>query len=212
MMPEPSNDRRGFLQRLMSAAGLAAAPAAAQAAPQNAPAAGPRDPAHVHASAELQIAEAIELRPDGRESRFLDHSGRRSAGGLQRAGTGRHHSHLVYDFGARRRPFERAGAARLLGRQCQAERRDAGRGFLRAESEFVLQLRIAVPGVLAGEIVELLFRDAVPPLGAIHSHQRRQTGGRGPSIRISTTRLFPRCPTMRSISTRNTGKMRRASR
>jgi hypothetical protein len=36
-----SNDRRGFLQRLLSAAGLAAAPAAAQAAPQSpAPAAG----------------------------------------------------------------------------------------------------------------------------------------------------------------------------
>jgi len=40
-MPDLSNDRRGFLQRLMSAAGLAAAPAAAQAAPpQNASAAG----------------------------------------------------------------------------------------------------------------------------------------------------------------------------
>jgi hypothetical protein len=37
----PSNDRRGFLGRLLSAAGLAAAPAAAQAAPQgSAPAAG----------------------------------------------------------------------------------------------------------------------------------------------------------------------------
>ena len=36
-----SNDRRGFLQRLLSAAGMAAAPAAAQAAPQTpAPAAG----------------------------------------------------------------------------------------------------------------------------------------------------------------------------
>jgi hypothetical protein len=32
-MPPSSNDRRGFLQRLLSAAGLAAAPAAAQAAP-----------------------------------------------------------------------------------------------------------------------------------------------------------------------------------
>src|SRR3954454_22741773 len=32
-MPDSSNDRRGFLQRLLSAAGLAAAPAAAQAAP-----------------------------------------------------------------------------------------------------------------------------------------------------------------------------------
>ena len=38
MMPDQSNDRRGFLQRLMGAAGLAAAPAAAQAAPQSAPA------------------------------------------------------------------------------------------------------------------------------------------------------------------------------
>src|SRR6185369_4813236 len=36
-MPDSTNDRRGFLQRLLSAAGLAAAPAAAQAAPpQNA--------------------------------------------------------------------------------------------------------------------------------------------------------------------------------
>ena len=33
-----SNDRRGFLQRLLSAAGLAAAPAAAQAAPPQSPA------------------------------------------------------------------------------------------------------------------------------------------------------------------------------
>jgi hypothetical protein len=36
-MTGQSNDRRGFLQRLMGAAGLAAAPAAAQAAPQSAP-------------------------------------------------------------------------------------------------------------------------------------------------------------------------------
>src|ERR1043166_1702202 len=40
-MQDLSNDRRGFLQRLLSAAGLAAAPAAAQAAPpQNAAASG----------------------------------------------------------------------------------------------------------------------------------------------------------------------------
>jgi hypothetical protein len=41
-MTGQSNDRRGFLQRLMGAAGLAAAPAAAQAAPQSA--AGPDVP------------------------------------------------------------------------------------------------------------------------------------------------------------------------
>ena len=49
-MTGKSNDRRGFLQRLMGAAGLAAAPAAAQAAPQSAPGADvPLLPAYTRA-------------------------------------------------------------------------------------------------------------------------------------------------------------------
>src|SRR3954470_399959 len=41
IMPDLSNDRRGFLQRVLSAAGLAAAPAAAQAAPPQSSAPAP---------------------------------------------------------------------------------------------------------------------------------------------------------------------------
>ena len=48
-------------------------------------------------------------------------------------------------------------------------------------------LRIGVSGVLAGTVAELLLRDAVQALGAVHGDQRRARSRWARSTRISTT-------------------------
>ena len=75
-----------FCSACLPPAGLAAAPAAAQAQLRRAPPRWRRPfLPRLYAGAELQVAEAVELRPDRRQPRFLDHRRRRRAGGLQRA-------------------------------------------------------------------------------------------------------------------------------
>ena len=84
-----SNDRRGFLQRLLSAAGLAAAPAAAQAAPPQspAPAAGAASilPAYTRAQHYKSLKQSSYDKTGGNRDSLANRAGR-GAGGLQRPG------------------------------------------------------------------------------------------------------------------------------
>ncbi len=133
-------------------------------------------PARLYAGSDIQVAETVELRHHRRQQRSLADSWRRGKGGVQRAGRRRRHAHLVHDCGEERRSLEGARAARLLGRQRKAQRRSADRRFLRPESRQLSDLRIAVPRVLARPLAELLFRHAVPPLGARDRHERGHAG------------------------------------
>ncbi len=109
-----SDGRRGFFRRLLAGgAGLAAA----QAQPQSALGQHVRLSPEVRPRAELSIAEAIELRYNGRESRFLECRSRPDAGRIQGGRTRRHHTHMVHDCRQQRHASERTDPARILGRQ-----------------------------------------------------------------------------------------------
>ena len=188
-MNSKTNDRRGFLHGMLAAGSLAAAAPVARGRNRRA-ARAPR--------ATWRSCPPIRARRITRslkQSSYDRTGGNRDSwpiapGGVQEVfnatGRRRDHAHLVHDRGAEQRSLEGTGAARLLGRQRQAQRGSAGGRFLRAEPGALPDLRIAVSGVLAGPLAELLFRHAVQAVGAIHGDQRGLAAGGQPSTRTST--------------------------
>ena len=162
----------------MGAAGLAAAPAAAQAAPQSAPGADvPLLPAYTRAHKYKSLKQSsFDLTGGNRDSWNIAPGAAQEVFNAQGPGV---ISHIWFTIAARGGDHLKELVLRaLLGRQREAQRGSARRRLLRAEPEFVFQLRIAVPGMLAGEIAELLFCDAVQTVGAPDRDERGQAGGR----------------------------------
>jgi len=127
-MNSKTNDRRGFLHGVLAAGSLAAA-APRQRRRNRRLAAGnpPFLPAYTRAQNYKSLKQSSYDRTGGNSDRWPV-----AAGPCRRCSTPparRDHAHLVHYCGAQQRSSERAGAARLLGRQCQTQRRSPGGDF-----------------------------------------------------------------------------------
>ena len=154
-MNDRPNDRRGFLSGILAAGTAAAAfpqPVGAQA-----PAAGAFGflPGYARARPISRSSNRASIRPAATAIGGPSH---RAASRRSSTHRGRgDHPHLVHHRGAQRRSSEGTGAARLLGRQCEAERRGPDRRLLRPEPRLYQVYQSAVPGVLAGPVLNCYF-------------------------------------------------------
>ena len=199
-----TSPRRDFMRGALAAAGIgAAASPAARAQAGNT--AAPLLPAYARAQHYRSLKQSSYDRTGGNRDSWPI-----PAGGVQevfRAEGAGVISHIWFTIAARsEQSSEGTGAARVLGRQRQAQRRNPDRRFLRPEPGRLSDLRIGVPGLLAREIAQLLFRHALPASAPGSPSPTRASRDVGAFYSNIDYMAVPRCPKTRSTSTRSTGR------
>ena len=177
MAEQSSPPRRGFLQRLIGVAGFpaaAAVPAKPAEPPRRLPEVALQLRCHGILAAKLQIVEAVELRPHRRQfltaGQFLPESVQEL---FNSAGPGII-THLWFTIAA-----PDAGPNHLMeivlraywDGNDKAQHRNAHRGLLHPANWKLFQLPVGIYELFVGEGVELLFRHALPEVGALHRDQ-----------------------------------------
>ena len=175
-----NNDRRGFLQRLLAAGGLAAAaPAASQAQGGNA---GNGDfpflPKYTRAQNYKSLKQS-QLRPHRRQPRLLEHRPRRPRWRSSTPQGPGVISHIWFTIAARSDDHLKELVLRGYwdGNAKPSVEAPIGDFFgLNLNTYQIYQSEYLACS--PGQVAELLFRHAVPAVGALHRHQRRQAGSR----------------------------------
>ena len=188
-MNSKTNDRRGFLHGMLAAGGLAAAaPVAAEAhgGPAEARATSRFLPAYTRAQNYKSLKQSSYDRTGGNQRLVADRA-RRSAGGLQRHRTRRDHPHLVHHRRAENDHLKELVLRGYWDGNPKPSVEAPIGDFFGLNLGDLPGVPIAIPGVLAGTLAELLFRHAVQAVGAFHGDERRRASRWGLSIRISTT-------------------------
>ena len=180
-----TKDRRKFLHGMLTAGALAA-PAAAQAQPGRAPASLDYLPFYTRALNYKSLKQSSFDRTGGNRDSWPI-----PAGGVQEvfnaAGPGVI-THIWFTIAARSDDHLKELVLRGYwdGNAKPSVEAPIGDFFgLNLGSYQIYESR--VPGLLAGQVAELLLRDAVQAVGALHRHQRRQAGRSARSIPTSTT-------------------------
>ena len=147
--------RRGFLAKLGGLSGVAAMAASGQTA-EAAASSGTLLPVYARPIAGTSLKQSSFDRTGGNGDYWQI-----TAGGMQEVfnadRAGRDYAHLVHHRRAQRRSSEGTGAARLLGRQREAQHRGADRRFLRAEPGLVFNYESAYLACSPGKSLNCYF-------------------------------------------------------
>ena len=175
-MANRSEDRRGFLRGLTAASGMAMAAAPLAQAQSGGAGAQNLLPRYARAQDYKSLKQSSYDTTGGNGDSWPIAPGAvREV--FNAARTRHHHAHLVHHCGPQRQSFEGNRSARILGRQRKAQRGSSRRRFLRVEPRRVRDLRIRLSRLFARQVAQLLLRDAVQKIGAIHRDQRKQASG-----------------------------------
>ena len=203
--------RRDFVRGALAAAGIGAAASPAALA-QAGSAALPLLPAYARAQHYRSLKQSSYDRTGGnRDSWSIPAGG--VQGGFPRRRRRRHQPHLVHHRRAQRASSEGTGAARLLGRQRQAQRGNADRRFLRPESRPIIGFTNPRTWLARPANRSTAISPCPTAVGARLTVTNEGKQGVGAFYsNIDYMAVPSRCPRTRCTFTRSTGRRRRACR